>query len=525
MTFWNTLKDNPKQRRDDTSHIYYPSLSSKLSTENLWMEGCLHERNRLMKVKSKGEKKHVKSPYQITFKRKNRVAARQSIQLPLLSEYLKVSRIESMASIVIQSLWRRYQAILMAKRFRDQKLAVIVMQAFVRGFTKKRWYAKWKADIIYYATRCQARRRQIVISKKWEIQCLLEWYAITKIQAVIRTFLAKCEFMLLVRSKCATAIQAFWRGWIGREVASKVLLDVMATKIQCKMRRYRAEQSVVQLGIEYNLSSLTIQNCWRGFIARKLRNKILFDRHNDNCRRQIMVWTTEIEHYKKSLENLLKIEEDNKKLDQLEEIERRIHESSLALKASERNIEELMRSKSQVTPEMVSQGWEDEIIKGIKDERQMITDLKLELLLNMGYHYEKRKRQRHKLRDSKSFLENKVSELQELRQRLVNSIQLEEKELIKRTEMKTKRMAIADEKRKWRVEYRHPNGKPMRASGTENISSRKQSYAFCSGNINIIQQASPKFDIIERIKLQSHLNELNMLNQAFMDPISRMRGH
>jgi hypothetical protein len=524
MTFWNTLKDSPNQRRDDAPHKYYPSLSSKLSTENLWMEGCLHERNRLMKVKSKGEKKHVKSPYQISFKRKNRVAVRQSIQLPILSEYLKVSRREAMASIVIQSLWRRYQAILMAKRFRGQKLAVIVIQAFVRTFTKKKWYAKWKADVIYYATRCQSRRRQIVISKKWEMQCLIEWNSITKIQAVIRTFLAKCELVVLVRSKCATAIQAFWRGWIGREVASKVLLDVMATKIQCKMRRYRAERSVVQLGIESNVSSLTIQKCWRGFIARKFRNEILFDRHKENCRRQIMVWTTEIEYYKKSLENLLMVEEENKKLDQLAEIERRIDESSLALKTSERNIEELMRSKSQVTPEMVSQGWEDEIIKGIKDERQMITDLKLELLLNLGFHYEKQKRQQHKLRDSKSFLEKKVIELQELRQRLVNSVHREEKELIKRTEMKTKRMAIADEKRKWRVEHRHPNGKPMRVSGTENISSRKESFAFCSGNINIIQHACPKIDIIDRIKLQSHLNELNMLNQAFLDPISRINN-
>jgi hypothetical protein len=517
MTFWKTLKDNPKRNRD-VPHIYYPSLSSNLSPDNLWMKACLHERNRLMEVKYKA--KQIKSPYEVTPKRKNRVARRKSIELPLISEYLKLSCFEANACIVIQSVWRRFQASRKAKSLREQNLAVLKVQAFVRGITKKLWYAKWKSDVIYFATRCQARRRQILTSTKWKMQCAFEQSTTTKMQAVIRTFLAKCELMVLVRNKYATIIQAFWRGWQGRQVASNTFLHHMATKIQCRMRQSRAERLVAELRIEHGRSSLMVQKCWRGFTARRLRNKILFDRHKELCRRQIMIWSTEIEHYEKSLQKMLSEEEDDKILEQLTATECDIIELTRALKTSERNIDELRRNKTQVTPEMVAQGWDDEIMKGIKEERETITNLKLDLLLNIGYNYEKLTRKRHKFQDSYSFLQNKITELQESRQELVDWIQKQETLLMKKIEMKHKRMAIADEKRKWRVDHRHSNGKPIKAS-TDNTSG-ELSFGFCSGNLNLLQHSSGTSGIIERIELQSHLNELNMFNQALQTPISRI---
>lgn len=509
-------------KKKTATRLYYPSLNtSNIATSTVWVAGCLHKSNRLIKSESLESNKKTKSPYESSQKSKYRPLKRL-LRPSTLDNLLIISRNEIEASILIQSAWRRIQAIQKLHQLGQQRLAAVLIQAVIRGSAKRRWYKRWIQEVILFATKCQSRRRQILASKTWKHQCFVEKDAAITIQNMIRKFNSKCWTYNARKIKCASKIQSVWREYRLNHVSFMALLDRIATKIQCQVRRVRAERTVSEMRMEKTTVCLIIQKSWRGFLARRKSHQILLDRNNDLYRRQVLVITAELEHLKKSLEFVVFQEQSKETQNELNKWNAQIDESRKIIDTSEKNLRELVMTKNQITPDFVSQGWDEEIQSRISSERRSITSTKLDLIFNLSYNYEMLSGRYERSQFKKSYLEQKIAQLEDEKRNLITIVQSEKREIAKRLDSKSKRMAIADEKRKWKVVRRYPNGKPAKCQPGFDWKS-KQDYSFCSGSVNLFPENVPSnFDsIVEKVELQSYLSEIDLLNNLSSNPLSR----
>jgi len=232
-------------------------------------------------------------------------------------------------------------------------------------------------------------------------------------------------------------------------------------------------------------------------------------------RHHVLILGTEIEYYKNALKKMVTNSRDEELLLEIKDAKQVYEETRTNLLTSEQNSIELTRMKANMTPASVAEGWEDQVDQSLLYERAMKTEMKMDIVLNLGMH---QKLSHRKLKESKAkrrTLEEIIAKLQKERHTLRDRLRGYERERSKREAALNHRKAIADEKRKWKVVHRTASGKPRKAS-TLTLS---QQVSF--GTVSLFAEdevsSDPKESIMNMIALQSYVAQVEQLKGMFSE--------
>jgi hypothetical protein len=211
---------------------------------------------------------------------------------------------------------------------------------------------------------------------------------------------------------------------------------------------------------ELNAAALAIQQCYRSWYARRRHGRFLHERELEYRMDTIQVLTSEEEWTveqlsrmaKRMAKSVLKADVDhaaNKMYDSLEEIY-----------ALENNFMEQKRQREILSPRAVQQGWVKELESSTIQLRDELTRRKLDTIFNQTFTV-------CVLEDELEKTVEKILDVSKQRERIVLWKEQEYSERRNRfyqrdlaDSAKNKRLAIADERRKWTVRWCTKDGKP-----------------------------------------------------------------
>ena len=367
--------------------------------------------------------------------------------------------------MIIQSFWRRILSWKELNLRFIQKISAIKIQATFRGSKARIWVAEWKRKKTLYAIRCQAHLRRRLDSKRWAKVRNLEYACALSIQSSIRSFLSKCLLRKLLKDRAASIIQMFYRTL---KTKSRVLHHKLykdATVIQSHIRLFICKQRFSILSVKKHAAAEIISRCWRGHEARRTRTKLLRERNlerKENFMRTLLA----DERYFLASASLSSNhsdspEESGKGYSSLmSELERL--ESDLSV--TETQSAELKKSLAQMTPRSVEQGWEEQTKRGIKNMRNTTTKLKHDIIFNVKRNIKQKEMQDRREKEEMAQLNSFRALTKDWLEEMIKEVWAGKRIHARRTYQRTSRQAIADEKRRWKVDLKTASGKPLKSS-------------------------------------------------------------
>jgi len=378
----------------------------------------------------------------------------------------------------------------------------------------------WRMKIVYHIPRCQARIRRRIAARRWKESLMTVNKSATSIQKSIRMYLAQCLAGNMKREIAASVIQRCYRSLKQRLDTAYLKLRSCTTVIQKVSRRKLARNFVKKQSEEMNDASIQIQKCWRGHVSRSRRSAILVEKCSKDLCNYVLILDSEIAHHKMELD---KLSNKSVEIDMLESEggKNKLTEMKSSLHTSEQNSVDLQRMKTHMTPTSVGEGWEEQINQSLQHERTVTTNMKLEMVLNLGKRLKVSQRQCKEFRERQNTIVDKIDTLQRDRENLSERLQTYQRERSKREAALKARQKIADEKRRWEVSHRVPSGKPKNLSNISTLSSQ-----FCSGSVNLFANEDPYEDpmerLVDRIALQSYVSQLQHFD-AMLKPLESFR--
>ena len=371
--------------------------------------------------------------------------------------------------MVLQSYWRRYKAIRYLAELKYKQVCAIRIQAFIRGVLVRVQWKEWKRQCHLYAIKCQAQVRRQIATRKWNAQKELERQKATIIQACIRSFLCKCEYLRLLQNCMATKIQRLWRGKQGRLRFLQTKLDFHATIIQTSARRHLAYKKYIRILQEKTGAVVEIQRCWRGHVSRSLFSELLYERSVFWRKRQILMYKADLEYVCKKMDKTRRhiYGQDPTKhkemlCQKIEECKRDIDSKRQELAEEEKNYSDLQYTKESLTPNDVERGWLEQIENSVKDSIARITNLKLSIVFK-GIRRLKEVEEALKRHESLfAEMESEISRLQSSVDQWTKEFWNFQRQHDQKKQSIRYRQSIADEKRKWKVQPLSASGKPLK---------------------------------------------------------------
>ena len=329
-------------------------------------------------------------------------------------------------------------------------------------------------------------------------------------------------------------IQAVWRGAVARARSDKLWLNKIVIPIQTMVRGYLARINTGGDRSELNRCATIIQCKFRSFVAVRKVTRMLTIRENEYRMDNIAQLTTEEEWVQERIEKvirrLLRKDFQGEAAANL----KRMLDSQQKIYDVENDVVEMNRQKEILSPRAIVQGYYQEINKNCNELRGKLTELKMENLFKFT----------PAVRDVDNIVDLTMAEIEKAaanRGKLSLWRDLEyadrrersyQKELLERA--RKKRIAIAEERRKWQVLYYTSDGKPDkrrrpgRAWDKSVAGDERQTY---HGGANDIlgdmpdnNKTKPGSDesikqTLNQMSLQTYLQEVNAYEQL-LNPIT-----
>ena len=381
-----------------------------------------------------------------------------------------------------------------------QRLAAITIQSFYRSVVARVWVHEWVEKLNYYIPKCQAQFRRRLASKMWKkrLECMQSSALI--IQKTIRMFLGRRRAIRHQRHVAALCIQMFYlRFHFGSRCEAR-MRNNKATVIQRIMRRIISMNFVKKRSTEFNSASLLIQKCWRGRVARVLRNRILINNWDERTNEYILMIEALIERYEYELTIFEKTTNKHTLLENLQGAKEACKDATVSLHTSLNNSKDLKKMKATMNTKDVAEGWEDEVEESIEQERKNQTALKLDIVLKHGFVIQTSKKALGEIENLQKQLKAKIEELQIRRASLKSLFDKERKEREKIEEVLQKRKLVGEERRLWDLTF---SGKP------KNHSTRKH-------KVHTREEEIPSFQVdIDTIAHKNFLLQVEAFNAAY----------
>lgn len=217
-----------------------------------------------------------------------------------MQEQMELDRLEQKCAIIIQRSVRKYMRIAYWKRYLKMQKAATDIQKSFRMFRSKKWLQHYLKNRHGAAVKVQAYFRGVYSRKMFRELLIEREISALDIQRVFRGALFRRR---LTRRKYvinATKIQAIWRGAKARAQADWMYFSQNATFIQKHVRRWLKRKLFLQEYWEQKRAASIIQTITRGYVARRRRNQVLWDRDLEERQRWTLRLQAQSQYYDKA---------------------------------------------------------------------------------------------------------------------------------------------------------------------------------------------------------------------------------
>jgi len=201
-----------------------------------------------------------------------------------MDNLLWLQRLEAMAAIVIQRMWRKLLKRKFWRKFNAERRGQVEFSKIWRGYSTRVWFKRWKAQkmtlvlFMQSSFRGRAERRKLMNEQDaWDD-------AAKVIQKTYKGTRAKKKARNRARKKEATKIQRSFRAAKGRAIADKMFLDKAVTLQQKLVRGWLSRRRTSRYIAASKRGATLMQSLFRGWLARKRLHRRLWEGLNTSTR-------------------------------------------------------------------------------------------------------------------------------------------------------------------------------------------------------------------------------------------------
>lgn len=454
-----------------------------------------------------------------------------------VDEVFERERIENQAAKKIQKAYIHSCVIHKLRRVFLCMAMAVRIQKHMRGYLIRKRVAEWFVKKSSLMIKWQCRIRRWLSNKHLEITFFQERNAAIIIQSMIRKKIAYIYVYKKKRNLAAIRIQCLWRGICSRIRSDRIWLNHVVIPIQVLIRKMVSRMRYKRIHKEMNTAALQIQKCFRSWRSIQNLSKKLNQRE-DIYREYTLAMLTAEEEW--ADDTILKLSHrlDKKEVRNKLQIVTNDYQKAIEdIHFKENDYLELRRQRDILSARAIQQGWLGELDTNIVTTRNEITAFKMKLIFKKQVLLNSLDTQLTekveeiesiaRYRDMISDCREQEIEDNRIRNFYRNSTQLR----------KSKRQAIANEKRKWMVKFYTQNGKPdkLRRPGRKwepeaFAGPEKMTYCSASGvNLMVGNQERAKGikegskesveQVINELSLQTYLQQVqhyeNLLNPIY----------
>jgi hypothetical protein len=377
-----------------------------------------------------------------------------------LDYYFEIQRREHVAAAVIQRFWKKSRRLLPWKFAVRQMLSIVKIQKHIRGYLTRKFVARWYDVRNRVIVELQSRTRKYLSNIHVRPKQHSEQLATVQLQRVVRGRLGRLRAKRILRQLAATRIQCLWRGTIERSKTDRIWLNQQVIIIQNNIRQKLAKKKFWFLSSRYNNAIIKIQRLYRTYRASQTIGRYLHEREMNYRYDVIKQLSAEEELFSEKITRLMN-----------RVIKQQIKENTISALSvittkedeifrKENDLIELRRQREILSPRAVERGFFEDLSKQIELTHDEIANLKVFSLFTLY----------PALHSAERVFENAVADLEELAATRNHFSQWRVDEYDERRHInyqrdinerrKTKRIAIAEEKRKWQIRFYTKDGKP-----------------------------------------------------------------
>ena len=307
------------------------------------------------------------------------------------------------------------------------------------------------------------------------------------------------------------------------------------------VRRYIAIKGTRSGKGELDEAATIIQSCFRCWVARKRVAKFLQDREMDYREDTIVSLMAEEEWAQESLARLAARVAKGSLKKELDAATNKLFTTYSEIYALENDYIEAARQREILSPRAIQQGWVKELDVSSIEFRNRITKMKLHCIFNDCMKVSMLEREVERKVESvlaQAFAKNRLSTFRE-QEYTDRRERFYDREI--RTMAKAKKMAIAEERRKWQVKFFTKDGKPdkLRRPGKPwdpSVYAKPDKDTYCSADVDLFafnstekggmpvgkpgSEESVK-DALSKQALQTYLEQMNTYEQI-LNPIQEI---
>ena len=446
-------------------------------------------------------------------------------------------RQEHEAAKRIQKSWRKIGRLKPWKNIIKNMLAARTIQRVAKGMIARKWVARWFNVRNTTVVAIQACIRMKLSNIKVKPILAAEWKASIQIQRICRGKFGRLKAYRAKYHIACVHIQAAWRGAVARARSDKLWLNKIVIPIQTMVRGYLARINTGGDRDELSRCATIIQCKFRSFVSIRKVTRMLNIRENEYRMDNVAQLTADEEwtqeRIEKMIRRLLRKDFQGEASSNL----KRMLDSQQEIYDLENDVVEMNRQKEILSPRAIVQGYYQEINGNCNNLREKLTEKKIENLFNFT----------PAVRKVDNIVDTSMREIEKVaagRGKLSLWRDLEyadrrermyQKELLERA--RNKRMAIANERRKWQVFYYTSDGKPDKRrrpgkSWDKDIFAGEERQTYHGGSNDILggmpdnNKTKPGSDesikqTLNQMSLQTYLQEVNAYEQL-LNPITNI---
>eukprot|EP00752_Nemacystus_decipiens_P005346 g4847.t1 len=383
-----------------------------------------------------------------------------SIKSEGLEAVFRRNRGERAAATRIQRLYKHYYRRKLFRKMILQLQGVVKIQALARGVIARRFVAEWYARRSIMVLAWQNIIRRMLSNIRWKRRLALEQRAASRIQAAERGRAGRLKARRARINLAALRIQCLWRGSVDRVRVDRLWLGTLATRIQGLARMMVAKRVVGRTRRICNGAARSIQRSFRGTVARKVMLRLIWARSMASRLDFLRVLAAEEEWERENMEITQRRSRRMMLEERLEDAVKAEAAAHAVVFELESNEQELKTQRMMLSPRALEQGWKEELDSNIGQHKDWITMRKLEAVFDAGLPA-------RELEEEVKRRDGLFSERRRRAARLARWRDTEMKEIFDREARKRfddqhlqNRRKVADEKRRWAVNYVTLSGKP-----------------------------------------------------------------
>ncbi|DAZ95488.1 TPA: hypothetical protein N0F65_001968 [Lagenidium giganteum] len=381
----------------------------------------------------------------------------------IVDDMLAIEKRYAKSATVLQRWWRGYLRRLFWKTYFVQMRAAVQVQRILRGFLCRRLVAVWHLNRTFRVTLIQAAWRGFLMRRVIHTWNQWEYVNVVRIQATMRMYLGRKAARRLKKSIAVLHIQTLWRGYTARQRADLLWLSRKATDLQRMVRGVLVRKAFRRRMALCHDSAVQIQRMFRGMEARKVIDQILRDRETRHRQEFMLVLEAEEEWLRIARDKLqarmerFHVYREYENVCELEDEYYRIRERVGDMEAI---YLEMQTQRLRISPRAVAQGWVEEMETKIKKQRQEITRVKIDAVLRVGLAFKQKEQEYQQLNAQVQALEDKRKRFEIWRDEEFISYWDRECRFQFQQRQRMRKRQIAAQRRHWRVDMFHFNGKP-----------------------------------------------------------------